>query len=66
MASIISVENETKGTATRMTKGGRRITYEMNVVQQPERARACGQGAKCKFGPQLLDYSPTYRRTSFN
>lgn len=34
-------------TMQRTTKEGRRLTYEMNVIQQPERARACGSGAKC-------------------
>lgn len=33
---------------TRVTKEGKKLTYEMNVIQQPERARACGSGAKCK------------------
>ena len=33
---------------TRMTKEGRKLTYHLNVIQQPERARACGSGAKCK------------------
>jgi hypothetical protein len=33
---------------TRMTKEGRKLTYELKVIQQPERARACGSGAKCK------------------
>ena len=32
---------------TRMTKDGRKLTYEMKVLQQPQRARACGSGAKC-------------------
>lgn len=32
----------------RTTKEGRRLRYELKVIQQPERARACGSGAKCK------------------
>jgi endonuclease YncB( thermonuclease family) len=48
MASIIPVQNETKSAASRMTKEGKKITYQMQVIQQPERARACGSGAKCK------------------
>lgn len=32
---------------TRTTKGGRKLTYTLTVIQQPERARACGSGAKC-------------------
>lgn len=34
-------------TTTRETKDGRRIEYQLSVIQQPERARACGSGAKC-------------------
>ncbi len=33
---------------SRLTQGGRRITYQLTVIQQPERARACGSGAKCE------------------
>lgn len=33
---------------TRMTAEGRKLTYELKVIQQPERARACGSGAKCE------------------
>lgn len=44
----ILVNNETKSTSTRTTVDGRIITYTMTVQQQPQRARACGQGAKCK------------------
>lgn len=33
---------------TRVTKEGRTLTYCLTVIQQPERARACGSGAKCK------------------
>ena len=34
----------------RTTKEGRQLTYELQVIQQPERARACGSGVKCKSG----------------
>lgn len=33
---------------SRDTKGGRRLWYCMKVIQQPERARACGSGPKCE------------------
>ena len=49
MASIMAVSNETKTSTTRMTKEGRQLRYELEVIQQPERARACGSGAKCQF-----------------
>lgn len=32
----------------RDTKGGRKLSYHLRVLQEPERARACGSGAKCK------------------
>lgn len=37
-------------TITRQTKGGRKLKYTLTVIQQPERARACGSGAKCMLG----------------
>lgn len=42
---------------TRVTKEGRTLTYFMTVIQQPERARACGSGAKCKDSP-IQPYPP--------
>lgn len=32
----------------RFTRSGRRLWYQLQVIQQPERARACGAGPKCK------------------
>jgi hypothetical protein len=32
---------------TRVTVEGRKLSYSLRVIQQPERARACGSGAKC-------------------
>lgn len=34
---------------SRDTKGGRRLWYCLRVIQQPERARACGSGPKCEY-----------------
>jgi hypothetical protein len=48
MASTVQVDNETTSSTSRITKEGRKITYQLKVIQQPERARACGSGAKCK------------------
>lgn len=39
--------NETEHTLSRITREGKNITYKLGVMQQPERARACGAGAKC-------------------
>jgi len=47
-SGIIQVANETESSSSRITKEGKKITYRMRVIQQPERARACGSGAKCK------------------
>lgn len=58
MASIIPVANETKATSSRITKEGRKITYVMNVIQQPERARACGSGAKSSADRRPVDPPP--------
>lgn len=55
MASIMAVNNETENAVSRVTREGRQLTYEMKVIQQPERARACGSGAKCWSFPVLLD-----------
>ncbi len=35
---------------SRVTRSGRRLHYRLEVIQQPERARACGSGPKCKRG----------------
>ena len=32
----------------RVTKGKRTLWYCLKVIQQPERARACGSGPKCE------------------
>lgn len=47
MASIMHVEHESSNSVKRTTKEGRQLTYELVVLQEPERARACGSGAKC-------------------
>lgn len=39
--------NETEHTVSRVTREGKNVTYKLSVMQQPERARACGAGAKC-------------------
>ena len=39
--------NEKEHTISRITREGKNITYKLSVMQQPERARACGAGAKC-------------------
>lgn len=58
MASIIAVSNETKSSAVRTTKDGRQIRYALQVIQQPERARACGSGAKSSADRRPVDPPP--------
>jgi len=61
MASILAVANETENSMSRVTKDGRQLTYELKVIQQPERARACGSGAKCTIlsAPIRIDFRLT-------
>ncbi|KAI9877772.1 MAG: velvet protein [Pleopsidium flavum] len=58
MASIIAAANETKSKMVRMTKEGKKLSYELNVIQQPERARACGSGAKSSADRRPVDPPP--------
>ncbi|KAJ4378929.1 velum formation- protein [Didymella sp. IMI 355093] len=56
--STIPCAIETKNQSQRTTKDGRRIRYEMQVIQQPERARACGSGAKSSADRRPVDPPP--------
>ncbi|KAF2742989.1 hypothetical protein M011DRAFT_481125 [Sporormia fimetaria CBS 119925] len=58
MATIIQVQNETISTASRVTREGKKITYTLQVIQQPERARACGSGAKSSADRRPVDPPP--------
>ncbi|KAI9836241.1 MAG: hypothetical protein M1819_001578 [Sarea resinae] len=58
MASLVQVANETRSTSTRMTKEGKKLTYKLNVIQQPARARACGSGAKSSADRRPVDPPP--------
>ncbi|KAK4697995.1 hypothetical protein P7C71_g147, partial [Lecanoromycetidae sp. Uapishka_2] len=58
MASILQVPNETESSMSRVTKDGRNLTYEVKVIQQPERARACGSGAKSSADRRPVDPPP--------
>ena len=46
-------ENEDVSHVQRRTVDGRLLTYRLTVLQQPERARACGAGARCKSSEML-------------
>ncbi|MCJ1340316.1 velvet protein [Bachmanniomyces sp. S44760] len=54
----MNVSNETDSSMTRTTKEGRKLTYEMRVLQQPQRARACGSGAKSSADRRPVDPPP--------
>ena len=55
MAAVVPVNNETEACLTRTTQDGRELLYDLKVIQQPERARACGSGAKCMSALQCSD-----------
>jgi hypothetical protein len=38
---------ETRARFVRQLENGQSLEYHLHVLQQPERARACGMGAKC-------------------
>ncbi|KIH91580.1 sexual development activator [Sporothrix brasiliensis 5110] len=42
----------------RTTRGGRRLWYHLEVIQQPERARACGAGPKSSADRRPVDPPP--------
>ncbi|USW49844.1 Putative velvet factor [Septoria linicola] len=56
--AVIPVDNETESSISRTTAEGRTLTYQMKVLQQPVRARACGQGAKSSADRRPVDPPP--------
>lgn len=42
----------------RVTRGGRKLFYHLDVIQQPERARACGSGPKSSADRRPVDPPP--------
>ncbi|KAL8931802.1 MAG: hypothetical protein Q9211_006723, partial [Gyalolechia sp. 1 TL-2023] len=65
MASIMQVEHEGSNSLKRVTKEGRQLTYELVVIQQPERARACGSGAKSSADRRPVDPPPVVQLRIF-
>nr|POE93064.1 developmental and secondary metabolism regulator mve1 [Quercus suber] len=55
---LIKVDNETSSTSSRLTADGKHLTYQLNVIQQPQRARACGAGAKSSADRRPVDPPP--------
>ncbi|KAK2624272.1 hypothetical protein QTJ16_006222 [Diplocarpon rosae] len=61
MASVARVgarRDPTIASVSRYTTAGRKLTYELRVIQQPERARACGSGAKSSADRRPVDPPP--------
>ncbi|KAI7496693.1 hypothetical protein KC367_g6517 [Hortaea werneckii] len=56
--NCIEVPNETNSSATRFTRDGKQITYKLTVLQEPQRARACGSGAKSSADRRPVDPPP--------
>ncbi|KAJ5883771.1 Developmental and secondary metabolism regulator veA [Penicillium subrubescens] len=50
--------NETAHSVSRITREGKKLTYNLSVMQQPERARACGAGAKSSADRRPVDPPP--------
>ncbi|KAL4873724.1 velvet factor-domain-containing protein [Aspergillus spectabilis] len=66
MASIIPPPlNETEHSVSRLTREGKKITYTLRVKQQPERARACGAGAKSSADRRPVDPPPVVQMFIF-
>ncbi|KAL4915117.1 velvet factor-domain-containing protein [Aspergillus aurantiobrunneus] len=57
--------NETDHSVSRITREGKKITYQLNVMQQPERARACGAGAKSSSDRRPVDPPPVVEMRIF-
>ncbi|KAJ5574901.1 hypothetical protein N7450_008800 [Penicillium hetheringtonii] len=56
--AIMPPHNETEHTVSRITREGKQLTYKLSVMQQPERARACGAGAKSSADRRPVDPPP--------
>lgn len=46
---LVAMENVGDRTRERKLPDGRTIVYHLKIIQEPQRARACGSGAKCKW-----------------
>ncbi|KAJ5554201.1 hypothetical protein N7513_004160 [Penicillium frequentans] len=54
----IRAPKDSEAYTKRVTRDGRELTYQMVVMQQPERARACGAGAKSSADRRPVDPPP--------
>jgi hypothetical protein len=46
--------NEDNSVYRRTTLSGQHLRYELNVIQGPARARACGSGQKCELSNSMV------------
>ncbi|KAI5812729.1 velvet factor-domain-containing protein [Pyronema omphalodes] len=58
--------SETVATFERQLENGQTLIYQMQVLQQPERARACGQGAKSHADRRPVDPPPVVELRLFS
>ncbi|KKA27479.1 hypothetical protein TD95_001990 [Thielaviopsis punctulata] len=56
----------TPTTFERRTKGGRTLRYKLTILQQPERARACGAGSKSAADRRPVDPPPVVELLIFD
>ncbi|KAI5457998.1 velvet factor-domain-containing protein [Mariannaea sp. PMI_226] len=54
----VNAQRDTVARIHRMTRGNRSLWYQMTVLQQPERARACGSGMKANSDRRPVDPPP--------
>ncbi|KAL4809392.1 velvet factor-domain-containing protein [Aspergillus unguis] len=65
MATRADLRHETENSVSRITREGKKITYRLNVLQHPERARACGQGKKSHADRRPVDPPPVVEMRIF-
>ncbi|RDW76653.1 sexual development activator VeA [Aspergillus mulundensis] len=63
--SISLSESGNTNSVSRITREGKRITYKMSIMQQPKRARACGQGSKSHTDRRPVDPPPVIELNIF-
>ncbi|KAM0559474.1 hypothetical protein ACHAPJ_004504 [Fusarium lateritium] len=54
----VNAQRDTVARLHRVTRGNRSLWYQMTVLQQPERARACGSGMKANSDRRPVDPPP--------
>ncbi|CAK7565596.1 MAG: hypothetical protein SEPTF4163_003518 [Sporothrix epigloea] len=64
-ATTIAVGSPDAAVISRMTRGGSLLWYQLEVIQQPERARACGAGPKSSADRRPVDPPPVVQLRIF-